>query len=89
MKRQSRTFFAAPPGPTPAEMSQRFPSTPPEHISLPVGKWLLRSEAVAALQAGNGTDDPVVASCWLVAMVRKESRRYQRWRWLRPAAARQ
>jgi hypothetical protein len=68
MKRHS--VFEAPPGPTPTEISQRFPTTVPERLSLPVGKWLLRGEAVAALQAGNGTDDPVVASCWLTAMVR-------------------
>ena len=59
-----------PPALTPDEMSQRWPTTLPEHLAQPVGQWLYREQAAKMLMAANGTTEEVTARAWLVTMVR-------------------
>ena len=55
---------------SPSELSQRWPTSPPENLALEVGQWIDSDTAERLLMAANGSTDRETAKCWLNAMLR-------------------
>ena len=45
------------PAMTPTEMSQRWPTSPPDNLALPLGQWVDPDTAEQLLMAANGSTD--------------------------------
>jgi hypothetical protein len=56
---------------TPTELSERWPTQPPENLALPVGTWIHRDAAVVAIAKANGCPGDLERGAgWLQSMVR-------------------
>jgi hypothetical protein len=56
---------------TPSELSERWPTSPPDVLALPPGTWVHRNAAIAAIAKANGCPGDLERGAgWLQSMVR-------------------
>jgi hypothetical protein len=72
-KRQNgatKDFHAPTDQPTPTEMSERWPTTPPENLTLIPGRWVDRELAAKLIGDANGATHPDQGASWLQVLIR-------------------